>query len=323
MNEEILEVAVEPVEPVEAIQVIPEIVEEKIYRYQPVDENSHPIGGAQVIKYRTPDELTEKLVEQNTLLIRKLRKETRKNQLGIVEEEMPADAERFSDPIEFKPRDLTDDERFDISRRLLDPTTAVSATEALFEAAMGAPLSVLGSTLQTIQRDNIALRAKTEADSFVSDNPEYYGCNDNLEAITAWMLKRNLAPVKANFQKAYDTLTALNVLTRAPQGTAEDIVPIQEIAEVAPVAVAQAPVAESVVARMPSGFTRENTSDAGTPVPPGSDIVYEVLIGGQKKVFTGLAAVNAMPSDEYKRRLYRDKEFASKIDKLEAAKRRK
>lgn len=45
---------------------------------------------------------------------------------------------------------------------------------------------------------------------------------------------------------------------------------------------------------------------------------------GETKVFKGLAAINAMPGEEYKRRLLHEKGFAKKVEKLEAeaAKRR-
>jgi hypothetical protein len=61
-------------------------------------------------------------------------------------------------------------------------------------------------------------------------------------------------------------------------------------------------------------MTRDLSSNVGTPVELGSDIVYEA--GGRR--FTGLAAVNAMPSDEYRKRL-RDPEFTATVEKLEAA----
>jgi hypothetical protein len=298
------------------------VLEEKIYSFQPTDENGRAIGGKQVIKYHTHEELADKLQEQNTLLIRKLRSETRKNRLGIVENEnISEDAERYAGPIEFKPRDLTTEERYDISRRLLDPTTAFDATSELFEAAIGAPLNTLSKTVQDLQRDNINYRAKMEADAFRNDNPDYYLCQENSDAILSWIIRYDLAPVKANFQRAYDTLKSQGIILQAPEKT----LPVQEtipVLETLPVLETIPPVPEKVVPinapRIPSGLTRDNTSDSGTPPPAGSDIVYEVITGGQKRVFTGMAALNAMPGDEYKLRLLRDPNFSKKVDKLEA-----
>jgi hypothetical protein len=70
-------------------------------------------------------------------------------------------------------------------------------------------------------------------------------------------------------------------------------------------------------------LTRANSSDVGVVRAPGSGIAYEFIQDGQKKVFTGLAAVQAMPSDEYKRRLLTDKTFGVEVDKLEAAARKR
>ena len=61
-------VAVAPVGP-----VVPVAPVELRYEYQPTDEHGRPLGGKQVIKYTTPDELASKLVGQNTQLVRRLR----------------------------------------------------------------------------------------------------------------------------------------------------------------------------------------------------------------------------------------------------------
>lgn len=285
---------------------------EQIYRYQPTDENGNRIGGEQVIKYTTQDELVTKLREQNTLLIRKLRQETKNNRLGVhTDEVLPEGIQKFNNPLEFTPRDLSDDERYDISRRLLDPTTASDAASALIEARLGAPLDRIGQTLQSVQQDNISLRAKVEANSFVAENPDYYKCKENFESITSWIVRYNLAPVKDNFQKAYDTLKAQGVLIDGP-GVIEIIPP----AVIPPVVEQVIPVVPEQV-RVPglsTGLTRESASDSGIQVKTGSDITYQI----GSTTLTGLAAINAMPGEEYKRRLLGDKEFAKKVEKLES-----
>src|ERR1700744_3831822 len=109
MSEEIIEDFVEVVpNSVAEVVPVPEVqVEEKRYSYQPTDGDGRPIGGLQVIKYKTPEELAEKLAEQNSLLLRKLREETRKTRLGIVENDpIPEDAPRIEKLVEFKKRVL-------------------------------------------------------------------------------------------------------------------------------------------------------------------------------------------------------------------------
>ena len=289
---------------------------EQTYIYQPTDENDRPIGGKQVIKYTSQEELIKEMEKRNVLLIRKLRQETKKNRLGIIEDEdLGENVQHLADPIEFTPRELSAEELYEISRDLLDPTKSAEASTKLLEAKLGAPLEALGSTLKTMQHDNIALRAKVEANAFVNANPDYYKCDENMDAIVGWMVRYNLAPSAANFQKAFDTLKAQGVLI-------EGAAPVQPVT---PVPATELPATqiekpeENVVQRLPGiAITRDNTSDAGTPIAPGSDITYSV--GG--RVLTGLQAIQAMPSDEYKRRLLTDREFAKKVDKLESEARR-
>jgi hypothetical protein len=317
---EVIEV-IEQVVPVEVpvVEVIPELPELK-YEFQPEDENGGPIGGLHVIKYRTHEELATKLREQNVLLIRKLRSETRKNRMGIVDNEtIPEEAPRFPTPIEFKPRELTNDERYDISRKLLDPTTALEATSTLLEASIGGSLKQFGETIRDVQQDNIRLRAKVEADSFVADNPTYFKCKENWEAMTSWMLRYDLAPVKSNFQKAYDTLKLHDAIVEAPTRHEPVPVVVEPVAVVPVEVIIPTPVTEPIAVRVATGLTRASASDVGTSPRAGSDIVYELRQpDGSKTVLTGLAALNAMPSDDYKRLLLTDPTFGKKVDKLEA-----
>lgn len=291
-------------------------LEEKEYKFQPTDEDGRPIGGAQVIKYTTPEELAEKLREQNVLLIRKLRQETKKNRLGIQDaDELSEDTQRFGGFTQFSPRELSDDERFDLSQKLQDPVTSVDAINAIIEARVGAPLDTLGPHVNDLEKENLSLRAKVEANSFVEDNPDYYRCNENFESITSWMVRYDLAPIKANFQKAYDTLKQQGVLILG----AAQIAPIVE----QPVPIVAPIVEQQPVRRVSTGLNNEDSSSVGVPLPPGADISYEYIVDGQKRVVTGLQAIAAMPGEEYKRRLLTDKEFGPKVDKLEKEARRR
>ena len=320
----------------------PAVLEEKIYEYQPTDENGRPVGGKQVIKYRTPDELTFKLTEQNTLLIRKLREQTKKARLGQVDTDVIEDsAPRFQNPVEFKPRQLSYEDRVKLSQDLLDPEHFDSAVNTIFEASTGIQSKKLNEVITDLQTDNAQIKAQREVDKFIRRNPGYIVCPENFEAITNWMVRYDLAPVEGNFQKAYDTLKAADVLVTSveviptptytfPEPVAalveataveEDHVR-EEIPAVAP-AVTEQPA--PVVSRVPSGISRANASDAGTPRPIGDEIVYEFVQRdgkgiqiGEKRVFKGLAAIDAMPSEEYKRRLLHEKGFAQKVEKLEA-----
>jgi len=313
------------------------------YEYQPTDESGRPIGGKQVIKYTTPEELAGKLTEQNTLLVRKLREATRKNRLGILDDEqVPDEAQRFEEPVDFKPRTLSAEERIQLSRDILDPERFDEATDTLFEAKMGAKPKVLTDTIAELQQDRINERARIEVEAFKAANSDYVVCKENSDAITGWMLRKNLAPTRQNFQRAYEALKNIDppvlVLTYSnvepePEPVVEPVPEPVQVDEPAPepvveVPVAVAPVEEPVsVPRIPTGLNRNNSEEIGpvrSAVNP-DEITYIVEVNGQKRKYTGLAAINAMPADEYKRRLMSDPNFAKKEQALEkeAAERRR
>lgn len=309
------------------------------YEYQPTDEQGRPLGGKQVVKYTTSGELADKLAEQSTLLLRKLRSETRKNRLGISDDEtIPEEAPRYREPVSFKPKVLSADERGKIARDLLDPERFEEASDALFEAKMGASPQVISQTLTELHEDRMKAQAKAASDGFLADNPQYVRCKENFEAITNWIIRYDLAPVKENFQKAYDTLRAAGILVENVEDVPEPPTEAQpQIAPViAPVVEEAVPLVENVVEtiepivaaveppksqvpRIPTGLNRNNSDDTGgAPRSVGDDIVFEVLVGKEKRRYTGLAAVNAMPSDEFKRRVNTERGFAQKVEKLES-----
>jgi hypothetical protein len=290
---------------------------EKIFRFQPTDDEGRPIGGEQVIKYTTEEELRDKLREQNVLLIRKLRQETKKNRLGILEQEqLPDDVQRFDEPVSFNPRELSEEERYEIARKLIDPTTAAEATQALVEATIGGPLSSIGSELRSLRTDSITLKAQLEAEAFARETPDYYLCDDNAQTITAWILRYKLAPTKANFKLAFENLKEQGALILGP--AIEPVVPPPPVIESPATEVIREQIPQQEIQRPPSGLTRENSSSEGIPASTGSDIVYEYMRAGQHVKLTGLDAVRAMPSEEYKRRLLVDKNFGKAVDKLES-----
>lgn len=331
MTEVIQEDIIEPLveEPVaEGIIETPPEPPEQHYTYQPTDEAGRNIGGKQVIKYRTQDELISKITDQNTLLIRKLRAESRKNRLGISDaEEIAPEAPRFTAPVEFTPRDLSNEERYQLSRDLLDPEKSIEAQATLFEASVGVSPEVLRNTLKSVQQSSLESRAREEATAFVKTNPDYILCQENADAINQWLLRYDLAPVQQNFQKAFDTLRAQDppiIITRnAPEPVRAPVQPLavvsEPVQEPQPVQEPAAPVYEP--ARIPTGLSRDNAPSVGVSPKPGSDITYTIIDakGQPVRTFTGLAAINAMPGDEYGRRLKRDPiGFAKAVEKLEA-----
>jgi len=321
---------------VEAIPAIEQALEPVVleYRYQPKDEAGRPMGGEQVIKYTTPEELADKLRDNSILLLRKLRLETRNNRLGITNDEEIADtAPRYTPAVEFKPRDLTQEQRAKLSRDLLDPDTFDQAADELLEARIGAKPTVLANTVNQLQQESYRQKAFAESEAFMNSNPDFYRCEENGVAITSWLVRYKLAPVRENFQKAYVTLKAAGVLIEAPAPPPPEVV----ITPPAPVVVPP-PAPEPVVVEPPppppptpragigSGLTRDNASAPGV-IPArtaGDDIVYEeAMPGGQVRRWTGLQAIDRMPSEIYKHRLKTERDFAGKVDKLEAGRGKK
>lgn len=325
----------------------------KTFEYQPTDENGLPIGGRQVIKYTDPDELPYLLAEQNTLLVRKLREQTRKVRLGITENDtIQDDAQRQAKPVAFQPKALSKEQRAQLSRDILDEETFDKAITTVFESAIGASADDFRKEFTELREDNNNLKAIREVEVFQAKNPEYIVCDENAKAIVNWLLRYDLALTAANFQTAYNTLkeaglliTSTEKVTNAvytpppapvaledtaalPDGVRTPL-PVDDelpdpivLVEEHPALLEQStPPPIKVVSRVPLSLNRESSSgDAATPASSASDsFVYEHVnkVTGQKTVYTGQKALDALPSDEYRRRL-NTPGFSKLVAKIEA-----
>lgn len=283
---------------------------QKRYEYQPTDEQGRPIGGKQVILYSTSEELAEKLRDQNIQVIRKLREVTRKQRLGINDESpLPEEVERFEQPVEFKKKELTQEEIFQISQELNDPTRFVEARDRLLESAVGVNPDELTKVLNKQQVVTMQLLARQNASTFIATHPDFYGCAENLETLTDWMLKNRLSPTVKNFEFAYSRLKETGLFLEAPI--------VREVAPVIPentAANSQPPAddpsritedqkpQEKRQARVPSGLNSRNASAAGVS-PEVPALTW--------------AEVDKMPSNEFARRYNSDPEFRKRYNALE------
>lgn len=313
-------IEIEHNEPV-AAELTPEPVAELpdlVYEYQPTDEDGRPMGGKQVIKYKTADELPQKLVEQNTLILRKLREVSRKNRLGIVDKDtIPEDIKRFPKTINLSPKELSPEERVKLSRDILDPERFEEAQDEVFESRFGAKPAQFRDSYNEMQERLLVLAAKQEVNEFLRANPDYYVCEQNRQTLVNWLAKNNLDIIKENLQLAYDTLREYMV-TAAP-------LPSPPPPQPQPVAVddSKEPPAEPTpapkVVPIASGLTKNQSSDTRSPRTPGDDIVYELVnpITKAVTVYKGLKAIEVMPAEEFKNRVNRDPNFAKKIELLE------
>lgn len=303
---------------------------ELTYEYQPLDEHNRPMGGKQVIKYHTPDELAQKLTEQNTLLIRKLRQVTRENRLGTpATENIPSEAARFENVAEYKEKPLTADERFQLTQDLNDPEKFASARDRLLESAVGVTPAELRRRLNDQQMTILQLRAKENFLTFAEQQAFLTGHGEtdteNAQILTDWMFKNKLAPTVDNFQSASSTLRSAGLLNEAPvvqqvhvpQHIAvvpvESVVPKAQEPVVPPVRINEPePVQPKRHSQVPSGLNDRVSSASG--VPPASATDNSLT----------LADIDAMSGDQYKKAA-RNPAFVKLVNRLsqEAAEKRR
>jgi len=301
--------APEPVAPPTPVE-LPELR----YEYQPTDEQGRPIGGRQVIKYRTQDEFRDKMIEQNTLLIRQLRKVNREKVLGI-EDAVPNDAEKFEKVVEFKPSDLTASQRFEISQKLTNPETFAEGRDQLIESALGVKPSELTRQLNETQQFIIQQKAIENYVDFVNTTGTY-DSPGNREVLTGWMRKQGLRPTVANFNLALSRCRESGLIQDAPVVRQEPVAPVVSVESVAnpqPPVAAPARISNEPQpqvkrhSHVPSGLNASVASAAGPATPLTSVEGYSMT----------LADIDKMPADDYKK-LTRDPKFTQYVNRLEA-----
>lgn len=284
-----------------------EVSEEKRYEYQPTDDNGIAMGGPQVIKYKTTEELIQKLQENNVRLQRKLREANNKLKTGRLDpEEIPETAPRFSEPVEFIPEELSADELIAITQDITNPAKVREAYRRLSTAEFGAPPEKVREAIKISQQAANDNKIRMEVDKFLTENPSYYICTENWNTICNWMQRFNLEPIEENFTMAFKRLSAADILLTgggtipgrgadpaafvAPAALSSNIVPTTTVPEsttnfdntvefggeikVEPVEFDPS-VSSQPVQRVSTALTNGNTL-SGTPLPPapGSDIVY-------------------------------------------------
>ena len=298
------------------LEVTPEVPKEFVYEYQPLDDVGRPLGAKQVFKGATAQEVLDKVANAHKESI-KLNRELKKNiRLGNIEQDdIPQNAARLDvSALEVAPVPLTAEERVQLSRDLLDPEKFEAASARLVEAQIGKP-ETIRTILSRAQEDISALRAQEEAKVFVKANPDYLVCPENFETITSWMIKNKLAPIRDNFQLAYNRLKAVGLLLEAPIVREETpVTPVVEpqvtpenthpVTETTSRITSEEPSQTKRAPKVASGFTRTTISEVGTPSQSGKLTV---------------ADIEKMPSDVYKRKLVSDPAFRKAVDELLAS----
>jgi hypothetical protein len=303
------------------------------YEYQPTDEHNRPLGGKQVIVYTTPDELAQKLTEQNVLLIRKLREEGRKRRLGIDDDSVAENSEKMTSIIQFNEKPLSAEQRFTLSQQLNDPEHFTEARDLLLESAIGVSPAKLREVLNNQQISELQRRAADNYIAFaqVKVQEGYLDCPENREIIADWVFKKGLAPTTANFTQAYSTLLSAGLLIGAPvqqqvptpsaQPASDPETPRPDLAE-NPEANSQPPVppvtriGDAVQppttrqSHIPSGLNERTSSASGAAPAHVSGATR------QDGTVLTLKEINRMPPDELRKRMA-DPAFVQLVEKLE------
>jgi len=301
-----------PVVPASVEATAPPVVEvpEQRYYWQPKDENGKPLGGKQVYVYRAasplPVEVLEQVTKGHEMAIRALRKVNRDRELGP--DPVADDAEKFTGITEFKTRELTADERFNLSQKIANPETTAEAVDLLMESAFGAKPSVLAKTLNDAQRFMVQQRAVDNYVEFVQLTPEYFDSPANRLSLTRWMGQRNWAPSVANFNRAFQHLVGqVGLLETAPE--VHQVPPATPVVEAPAPAPVVAPVAPAVNSQPPAATnpglgseppqTKRHSHVPSGLTPSVASVAGETPVG---KTLT-VADLERIPADELRRKL--------------------
>jgi hypothetical protein len=322
-------VAPTPVEVASTPEVIapsaPAELPELRYEYQPKDEQGRFLGGKQVILYRTPDELADKLRDQNVSLVRKLREVTRKQRLGISDEApIPGDMPKLPPVMQVKDvQPLSVEDRYSLSQDLNSPEKFEDARDKLVDTA---PAVVeLRKQIQKLQYTAREHEARVQAQIFIEQTPSLQGnLRENMQTIVDWMVKNGLDPIQQNFEYAYSQTKEAGLLLESPIVREEIPPPAPALQPTA--VVPSAPAVESTVpnsqapaaepARISEPAQPQAKSQSHIPSGLNSRVASNIGVSLPATGTLTLDDIERMPSDEYKRRLLTDKQFNQKVNEL-------
>lgn len=260
-------------EPAPAAIVPPAPIElpEQTYEYVITDDNGKQIGGKQVFKYRTQDELIEKLKTAN-IHVRRMAQKLKEEQLlsgtDAPEDTTPAQT------LQLRAR-LTAEERTQWEEKVQDPATAAQAQYMLDrDDDRGVQNELL--------KGNYESRVLLALESFKNRNREYVPSQDNAAKLVGYIDRRGLDSTNPrNWQKAYDVLRESGVISDSStnQATETVLAPVpptvreeKTVPNAAPAAAPArisepAPAAKRTVAPIPTGLSNaDSTSDTDNPM---------------------------------------------------------
>ena len=210
---------------------------------QPTDKEGRPIGSPHVYYYTDEADLNRQLAETVANGTRKIRELALGTPIKLTAPD-GADLEEVDDEVipEFKPRELTADEKFAIANKIKDPATLVEGFDELMEARTGAKPETLvklqtsaAKKSQKAAYDAKVTRAKAEAMSFQDAHPEFVICDANSNAMITYLKARGMDMTLKNFEIAYKALKDDGLLIIKAEDEPEPVVPEPVAPEPAPV----------------------------------------------------------------------------------------
>lgn len=166
-----------------------------------------PEDGSQVQTFRgaTVKEVADKLLAAQGNASRRI------NELKKTQTPDPAPK-----ALEFKPRSLSANERFQIAGDLQDPDKVDAAINTVIEASIGGNLKEITSRLQEDdEKERIAAAVKAAQD-FNQSEPDWFPIEENKVTLMGYMEQHGMAHTLNNFQIAFARLNGSGLLTRRP-----------------------------------------------------------------------------------------------------------
>ena len=241
---------------------------EQIYEYFITDDSGKQIGGKQVFKYRTQDELIEKLRDSN-VHVRRMAQKLREDKL-MNGTDVPEDA-TAAEPLVLRQR-LSAEERAAWEAKLEDPAEAAKAQYVLDRDDDRG----VQNTLLTSNYEN---RVLLSIESFKNRNRDYVLSQDSAAKLIGYVERRGLDPTNPrNYQKAYDALRENGIIADASGNQA----------------------AETVLAPAPPTVREEKTVLAAAPAPAATRI-SEPAVAAKRPVAqipTGLSNADQVSEGE-------------------------
>ena len=241
---------------------------EQIYEYFITDDSGKQIGGKQVFKYRTQDELIEKLRDSN-VHVRRMAQKLREDKL-MNGTDVPEDA-TAAEPLVLRQR-LSAEERAAWEAKLEDPAEAAKAQYVLDRDDDRG----VQNTLLTSNYEN---RVLLSIESFKNRNRDYVLSQDSAAKLIGYVERRGLDPTNPrNYQKAYDALRENGIIADASGNQA----------------------AETVLAPAPPTVREEKTVPAAAPAPAATRI-SEPAVAAKRPVAqipTGLSNADQVSEGE-------------------------